>query len=281
MAITMKVSKTERANKNNLQVIALESNNWRGERVNENAFPMVNGRSYWDEKGVSYVKHDIAKWFSELSAEEHVGLDALIDGGMDLETAYGVCVRIDQALNFLDLAPRVAYLETTHVGRVLEVYSRDYRAMSDVYTLATYARVANEDGTTQEILVNANFELDGGMGHAEVDATPEIRSAVATRREADERAARQAEEAHRFEMEKARKARIAELNANAEEARRGYETLKGKKVIAKVTKNKKKVTVEGILFWVGTSSSGQSVRCGVKDARGEVTWTTLSNVKAA
>lgn len=63
--------------------------------------------------------------------------------------------------------------EVSYVGRVLNVFKRDYRAMSDVYTLATFATVVEDDGTINEHLVNANFECDVGGGHAEVDATAE------------------------------------------------------------------------------------------------------------
>lgn len=64
-------------------------------------------------------------------------------------------------------------LGSSHVGRVLEVFRRDYRAMSDVYTLATYARVATDAGTVEEVFVNANFECDMSGRTASVDATPE------------------------------------------------------------------------------------------------------------
>ena len=63
--------------------------------------------------------------------------------------------------------------KVTYEGRVLAVYNRDYRAMSDVYTYATYALVVEEDGSVREHMVNANFECDVGGGRAEVDASPE------------------------------------------------------------------------------------------------------------
>lgn len=69
------------------------------------------------------------------------------------------------------------YTVTEYEGRVLEVFKQDYRAMSDVYTLATYARVVTDAGSIDCVMVNANFECDLSQGHAVVDATPQ---AIAT-----------------------------------------------------------------------------------------------------
>lgn len=55
-------------------------------------------------------------------------------------------------------------------GRVLRVYNSDYRAMSDVYTYATFADLIQDDGSVKQALVNANFECDVSGGRAEVDA---------------------------------------------------------------------------------------------------------------
>jgi hypothetical protein len=63
--------------------------------------------------------------------------------------------------------------EATHEGRVLRVYNRDFRAMSDVYTYATYADVIEDNGAVKEVMVNANFECDTSGGRAIVDATDE------------------------------------------------------------------------------------------------------------
>lgn len=61
----------------------------------------------------------------------------------------------------------------TYEGRVFSVNSRDYRAMSDVYTFALFATVVSDSGRLEEILVNANFECDLRGGSATVDVTPE------------------------------------------------------------------------------------------------------------
>lgn len=86
--------------------------------------------------------------------------------------------------------------EITYVGRVVAVFNRDYRAMSDVYTWATFATVVTEDGKIDEVLVNANFECDLSAGRAVVDATSESLAAfhahqaelVAAQRRRDEAA---------------------------------------------------------------------------------------------
>lgn len=75
--------------------------------------------------------------------------------------------------------------QTDYVGRVISVYRRDYQAMSDVYTIGSFAHVLNDKGAIVEILVNANFECDVGFGHAEVDATDEV---LATKAELDRKA---------------------------------------------------------------------------------------------
>lgn len=62
-----------------------------------------------------------------------------------------------------------------YVGRVMSTFQRDLRAMSDVYTDATYAHVVEDDFTVKTVLVNANFELDTRQGHAEVDLSQALR----------------------------------------------------------------------------------------------------------
>lgn len=101
--------------------------------------------------------------------------------------------------------------ETTYEGRVLRVYNADFRAMSDVYTLATYAEVLRDDGTVGAVLVNANFECDTSGGRATVDATEEVKLAAAAyeekvrlEREAKEAAAQAHRQALRIEEERNR-----------------------------------------------------------------------------
>jgi hypothetical protein len=92
----------------------------------------------------------------------------------------------------------------THVGRVLEVYPKDFQVMSDVYALAQFARVVDDDGVIRERLVHCT-DLDGLTGTAEVDATPECleiaaahdRKIAEERRKKEEAAAKVREEEER------------------------------------------------------------------------------------
>ncbi len=88
-------------------------------------------------------------------------------------------VRADGSTDFSEAPKKYPFPVwiTTCIGLVLEVYKKDYRAMSDVYTYGTFALVWSEKTQrADEVLVNANFECDSGYGHAEVDATPEVLS---------------------------------------------------------------------------------------------------------
>lgn len=98
-----------------------------------------------------------------------------------------------------------------YVGAVIRVYGEDYRAMSDVYTWATYAEVIAEDGRLKRVFVNANFECDKSGNHAEVDVTDgwmAFHIAVRMQDEEASRVARKAEEAKRqLELEEAERCR--------------------------------------------------------------------------
>jgi len=72
-------------------------------------------------------------------------------------------------------------LEISYVGRVCDVFTSSYQALSDVYTNATFASIINDDGTLLTALVNANFELDTSRGHAVIDATKELLDKLAAR----------------------------------------------------------------------------------------------------
>ena len=65
----------------------------------------------------------------------------------------------------------------THRCLVLSVFQEDYRAMSDVYTVATFATVWDlNEKRPKRVLVNANFECDTSQGRAVVDAAPPIQT---------------------------------------------------------------------------------------------------------
>lgn len=110
----------------------------------------------------------------------------------------------------------------TYEGRVLDVYHRDYRAMSDVYTLATFARVVEVDGVINEHLVNANFECDVSGGHAEPDATFEC-LAIKAAHDAKVESTRLARD------EEARKTRLEEERNRPAKGKR-MEVFRGRKV---------------------------------------------------
>lgn len=146
---------------------------------------------------------------------------------------------------------------TSFVGRVIRVFQKDYRAMSDIYTFATFAEVWDDVlEAPKVVLVNSNFELDTNDGRAEVDATPEILQKVETRKE-------------RLRQEQIQAAREAEAKR----------IVVGKRVVV-VKGRKVKQGTQGIVFWMRDGRVGLDVS-GKKDARGFVVdpvWVTESNL---
>ena len=140
----------------------------------------------------------------------------------------------------------------THVGRVIEVFNRDYRAMSDVYTYATFALVLTDEGKLSEILVNSNFECDVGGGRAVVDAIPEVLAQVEALRLAAQAAAEKAAE----EREAARIVRG-----------RRVRVVRGRKI---------PIGTEGEVSWYGQTQYG--ARVGIRDLQGNVQFTAATNV---
>lgn len=117
----------------------------------------------------------------------------------------------------------------------MAVYHGDYRAMSDVYTWATYATVYEpEHQRFSEVLVNANFECDTSQGRAEVDATPEV---LELRRW------------HQEWVEACQNARNLAAYRAREEAERNR-PVKGKKMVV-VSGRKVKPGTEGTVAYVG------------------------------
>lgn len=158
--------------------------------------------------------------------------------------------------------PRVSY-----VGRVLSVYNRDYRVMSDVYSLTTFALVVEDDGTISEHMVNANFECDVSGGHAEADASPEC-----LRIKAD----------HDAKVEEERSARAEEKRkARAEEERNRPE--KGKKMV--VAKGRKGRNVHGgfagtVAYVSGSGSVLLKADNEWQDRKAQGTWVNARNLIA-
>lgn len=154
--------------------------------------------------------------------------------------------------------------EVSFVGRVLKVYHRDYRAMSDVYTWATFALVVTDDGKITEIMVNANFECDVEGGVAEVDASPE---ALAIKAEHDRRAEEFKAERWRIQVEK---------DKEAEKNR----PVIGKRMV--VVKGKKApLGFQGTVAYVsGSNSVLLKADHEWKDRKAQGTWVPSYNLKA-
>lgn len=146
-----------------------------------------------------------------------------------------------------------------HAGRVLSVYRRDHQAMSDVYTVATYAKVFQDDGSALEVLVNANFECDVSFGRAEVDASPEMRLAHECWKEA------------RAEEEKEKERQY--LARRAEEQR--CAPARGKKMV--VAKGKDKGKTGTVAFVKGAKALLKDDACW-EDRKADGTWYLCSSL---
>ena len=159
-------------------------------------------------------------------------------------------------------------VRVTHEGRVAAVYNRELRAMSDVYTLATYATVVNDDGVSEEVLVNANFECDMEGGYAKVDITDELRAKhVAVCEEAARVAAALRKVA---DAAKAEENRLRELNR----------PVKGKRMV--VAKGRKvPVGFAGTVAYVsGSGSVLLKADAEWQDRKAQGTWVPAANLKA-
>ena len=166
--------------------------------------------------------------------------------------------------------------EVSYEGCVLEVWKGDYRAMSDVYTFATYATVWSfEKNEPVDILVNANFELDLSGRYAEVDATDVVKELFWAHCEA---LSRKQEEDRRL-----RAANEAVKAAKAPNKGRIVQVVRGRKV---------PLGTIGYVFWTGTDSYGtaklgiatsnrKAVMPGKKYASFvDVVWCAASNCEA-
>lgn len=151
---------------------------------------------------------------------------------------------------------------TTHEGLVLGKKTICQRVMSDIYSDETYAIVWNpEKGETQNVHIGSCFEcFFGPWGSAEVDATDETRSSLASHE------AKKA--AERAEIE-----RVAAAVRREEERKR---PARGKTL--RVVRGRKvpRGTV-GECFWMGPDKFGNGYRVGIKDENGTVHWTAESN----
>lgn len=161
-------------------------------------------------------------------------------------------------------------------GCVLRVYNGDYRAMSDVYTWATFAVVWDMDKMMpREVLVNANFELDTTGRRATVDASEFVLDWYSKYQEA------YAQKLHEENM-----LRLAKAEENERlRPRKGrvVEVFKGRKVPVGTT---------GYVFWEGADNYGnlklgiatspkKAVQPGKKYASFvDVVWVAAANCRA-
>lgn len=141
--------------------------------------------------------------------------------------------------------------QESYAGCVIEVYQRDYRAMSDVYTYATFALVWDDtENRPVEILVNANFECDHSKGHAKVDLTPLHQSKYLLWQH------KKKEEEKKYQEAK-----------NLEYAKKDFSN--GKTI--KVVKGRKvKVGTQGRVFWMGNNGWGLTLGIALSDRKGTV-----------
>lgn len=123
----------------------------------------------------------------------------------------------------------------THVGRVVSTRIwHDYRAMSDIYTNATMATIVKDDGTQEEILVNAGFELDVDNGRAIPDLDDEGRALIEAYNQKMApvwEAARLAKEAHQAAEKAKQDAKDAYRAANKAVIGKKMIVVRGKKLL--------------------------------------------------
>lgn len=166
--------------------------------------------------------------------------------------------------------------EISFEGCVLDVYNRDYRAMSDVYTYAEFALVWSFDQNKPvEIMVNANFECDQSGRYAKVDATETVRALYAAHLDAEQ----QKREASALKIAQIE----AEKAAKAPTKGRMVKVVKGRKIALGTT---------GFVFWTGIDNYGntklgiatstrKTVQPGKKYASFvDVVWCAASNCEA-
>jgi hypothetical protein len=153
----------------------------------------------------------------------------------------------------------------SHVGRVVETFSREERIMSDVWDDVRYAVVYTDEGDYKNVRLGHDVS-------AVVDAGPALMAKYAEHKKLTAEYA-------------AVRARVkAGRDAVAAAKREAMTVRKGKTI--KVVKGRKvpKGTV-GECIWVGAGANygyGEApLRVGLKTATGEVHWTAYSNVAVA
>ncbi len=151
--------------------------------------------------------------------------------------------------------------EVTYAGKVLSTHWKSgVRIMSDVYADVHYAVIF--DGGKSFTVSTGNDEM-GATDEVTIDATPEVKRAYLCEQIL----------ADNLEIRRAYASHLAWLRTEASQLTKGkfVRVVKGRKV-AKGT--------EGILFWMSNPGDSQwGIRVGIRDARGEVYWTSADNVE--
>lgn len=157
----------------------------------------------------------------------------------------------------------------SYVGRVVRVTRREERVMSDIYADVWRARVVKDDGSTEDVWVNSNFELDTRRGKATADLAPEWARLMEA-----------------YDAKRAAEGRLATAEKVAKDAERGVpprypEPRKGDLVM--VTGKAKGLPEKGTfaeVVWTGTSKFSGAARVGIL-VNGEKVYCPASKVTRA
>jgi hypothetical protein len=152
---------------------------------------------------------------------------------------------------------------TTHEGLVVsESWTREVRAMSDVYCDASYVRVWNPTTqTTETVSLGYQFECNSTYGHSTVDADAATLAEISKQDDEAKATRKAAQEAHALQQAEARR-----LTAhNAPDYGKQMRVVRGRKVA--------KGTV-GQVFWMRDGRVGLDLtgRRNANNRRADVAW---------
>ena len=156
---------------------------------------------------------------------------------------------------------RTGEVVATYVGQVHNVFTTEHRAMSDVYTIGTFAWVIMPDGSYQSVIVNS------GMGYrdegwVEVDASAEMLELLARQNA----------------IYAAKKAELDALLAEEKVWNEANRPIKGKKMF--VYKGKKKGHV-GVCAFVDGDRVLLKPEEGWQDRKVDGIWFSAANMRNA
>ena len=152
--------------------------------------------------------------------------------------------------------------EVTHEGLVIRTYSEDRRVMSDIWSIERFALVWNpETNSSESVHIGGAFECNTRSGDAVVDILPEYLAI----HEAQEEAARIANEEYQRKAHEERARKRALAAHNYPERGKVMRVVRGRKVPKGTT---------GKVFWVNGGRVGLALS-DEKDERGrhkDVAW---------